>query len=311
MRFISNFKELSEFFEVEPKVLAAMVVDCKNYYREVKIPKRKGGLRKLCIPKEPLKTIQKKIKSSFLDCVDTYDCAHAYKRARSIVTNARKHLGADYIFKVDIKDFFPSINRNLVYSYFEDCVRRNEFKSGIGYTRDVAWYLTELCIYFDGLPQGGPSSPPLSNIVSKKLDSDIIKFCNSIGIAYTRYSDDLIFSSAYPINNPTRKKIIEIIEENKFSINFKKIAYIKPGRDKIVTGILLSEDKLRIPKARRRDIRSEYFKFKSAVRNNTFLTEADAIRTRDRLLGKFAYWLMVDPLDDYARRSLIELQSAY
>lgn len=128
---------------------------------------------------------------------------------------------------------------------------------------------------------------------------------------YTRYSDDLIFSSAYPINKPARRGIIEIIEKHGFIINFKKIAYITPDRDKIVTGILLSENKLRIPKARRRDIRSEYFKFKMAVRCNTFLTEADAIKARDKLLGKFSYWLMVDPFDDYARRSLMELRSAY
>ena len=145
---ITNIEQLIEILQIseeQEKIFFYNKNRKKYLYRIVKIPKRTGGVRTLEIPIQQLKVIQKAINNVILSKFNITKEANAYIKKRSIVTNALPHVGAKTLIKIDIKDFFPSINFKHVYGQFRY----------FGYGECVSKYLTLLCV--DGnlkLPQG-------------------------------------------------------------------------------------------------------------------------------------------------------------
>ena len=223
-------------------------------YTTVEIPKRSGGTRELSIPRSELKKTQKMLARAFERELGwkVHKVANAYVKGRNTVTNAVPHLGCAVLIKLDIKDFFPSITREMV--------------------RPLLWHfacrepkaverLLDLCIADKGLPQGAPTSPILSNLVLRKFDIGAYQFANLMGAKYTRYADDLTFSLPEDDSIKARKIVNGVrglLAEQGFELNEKpnKLKILRGHQAQQVCGITLNSGKPTISKKQRRLVRA-------------------------------------------------------
>ncbi|MBF6568029.1 MAG: RNA-directed DNA polymerase [Candidatus Binataceae bacterium] len=165
-------------------------------YRVFEIPKRKGGTRTIKAPAEALKLVQQRLSDLLQDCLDEINqaknrrdrIAHGFKRKRSIITNARQHRNRRYVFNIDLENFFPSINFGRVRGYFTQDISFNLDK-------DVATVIAQIACHENGLPQGSPCSPVISNLIAHILDIHLVRLASAVGCTYSRYADDLTFST--------------------------------------------------------------------------------------------------------------------
>lgn len=179
-----------------------------NYWRRT-IPKRGGGVRRLCAPKPRLKEAQRRILRGILERVPVHPAATAFRKGRGIEDHARAHVGRQVVVALDLEDFFPTIRRARVSAFFR----------WLGYPPSVASLLALLCTTDDGgghqprrstpqghllsvgeaqtrrvVPQGAPTSPAIANLVCFRLDCRLSGLAKKFGATYTRYADDLAFS---------------------------------------------------------------------------------------------------------------------
>lgn len=247
---------------------ASNKVKIEDIYTENYIPKKSGGTRKITVPCRGLKEIQQYIAECLNVIYEPDSCITGFVRGKSIIENAAPHIGHKYLVSWDIKDFFSSLHAKLV----KLCLVRAPFN----FPDDVANLVTNICTIRISensckrvLPQGAPTSPILSNIVFGEADKIIKSYCEEktpgylrfksyYPITYTRYADDLTFSSDYDfyyncrfswfsIKRLFRKRFRENLELRPFyyllglRLNKKKTAKCKPGQRKMVTGIVVNE----------------------------------------------------------------------
>ena len=214
-----------------------------NYpeYTQYKILKRKGGTREIFAPEKYLKHLQKKLNyflQAYYLCIKPNHVhgfvinPHYLGKHCNIVENAKNHVGKKFLLNIDLKDFFPSIPARLIKQVFmSDVFQFND---------QIATALTLLSTYKGILPIGAPTSPVISNFVCAHLDSDLINFCKTHSLAYTRYADDLSFSSNNSITDDNILDIINLIKQNNFQINEKKLRLKTGNRKQTVTGITVN-----------------------------------------------------------------------
>lgn len=220
---------------------------CKKRYQTFTIKKKSGADRTINAPVKGLKSILRSL-NFVLQCVyEPHEAATGFVLEKSIVDNAKKHVGHHYVLNMDLKDFFHSFDRNRVKMGF----MYEPFNLN-GDKEPLAFLLASLCTHpfeVDGeektvLPQGSPTSPTLTNILCKKLDRRLTGLANRFGATYTRYADDITFSSPHNIYtdeefNKELKRIIE--EDQKLVINPKKTRLQKAGYRQEVTGLIVND----------------------------------------------------------------------
>ncbi|HEY9605767.1 MAG TPA: reverse transcriptase domain-containing protein, partial [Allocoleopsis sp.] len=237
-----------------------LYISRKKAYKTFTIPKKSGEARIIHTPITPLKIIQKKL-NQILRCVyQPKPSTHGFAVGRSIITNASQHLRQRYILNLDIKDFFPSINfgrvRGLYMAFPYHC------------TEDVATVLAQICCYENQLPQGAPTSPIVSNMICAQLDNQLQKLAKKYHCIYTRYADDITFSTSKPkfppqltyFSDKLEKLVIgdeleQIIDKNGFSINESKTRLKTKYKRQEVTGITVNE-KLNVKRKAIRQVRA-------------------------------------------------------
>ncbi|MDJ0742704.1 MAG: reverse transcriptase domain-containing protein [Xenococcaceae cyanobacterium MO_167.B27] len=160
----------------------------KSAYTEFKIPKKSGGYRHILQPITSLKIIQQKLNQVLKAVYEPKPSTHGFTVGRSIVTNAQAHLRQRYLLNIDLKDFFPSINFGRVRGLF--------MAKPYNCTEEVATILAQICCYDNQLPQGSPTSPIISNMICSKLDSQLQRLAKKHQCIYTRYADDITFSTS-------------------------------------------------------------------------------------------------------------------
>lgn len=183
--FIFNVSHLAKFLRLRHDELQRFIKDKDRYYYRFYIPKSNGGRRLISAPRNDLKMIQRKILGYILERIPIHPSANGFRRERSIITNAENHMAQEIVIKIDAKDFFPSITYQRVKGVY----------ANLGYPEKVADALTELTTYKGRLPMGAPTSPYLSNIVAIRLDRRFTNLSKKMDFRYTRYADDLAFSS--------------------------------------------------------------------------------------------------------------------
>lgn len=211
-------------------------------YIQFSIPKKKSGHREIFAPGKRLKSLQKHLNyflQAYYLCIKPKEVygfvmnPHFKGSYCNIVENAKMHLQKKSVLNIDLKDFFPSISASQVKALFlSDRFQFNE---------QVATALTLLTTYQGKLPIGAPTSPVISNFICEHLDKDLIAFCETHELSYTRYADDLTFSSYREITNDHLLDIINIIQKNKFRINERKIRMRHSGKKQVVTGLIVNE----------------------------------------------------------------------
>lgn len=226
-------------------------VSTVSHYIRFKMPKKTGGERHISAPMPRLKHAQYWILDNILKTLTPNDVAHGFVDGRSILSNAKPHIGSRVIINMDLKDFFPSISYKRVKGLFRS----------FGYSEAVSTILGLICteadtdeVELDGktyyveqgerhLPQGSPASPAITNLICRRLDKRLTKASNKLYFKYTRYADDLTFSSKH-----TELKIGKLIRQAKFiikgedfTINSKKTRIIRKNGRQEVTGIVVNE----------------------------------------------------------------------
>lgn len=220
----------------------------QTYYHELELPKKRGGTRQLAASLDPLKWVQRSVLIVFTHLFPRHKCAHGFERGKSIVTHAKQHTNKRFVYTIDIKDFFPSITRNRIFGMLQ--------AYPINATRPVARYLANLTCYKGALPQGAPTSPILSNLICRRLDSRLFKWARQNGYTYSRYADDLTFSTnkgAFPQRD--RHLIHKTVRSEGFDINEDKSRLQPYYQRQMVTGIVVNE-KANLPREKLRGLRA-------------------------------------------------------
>ncbi len=231
-RVIESFAKRIEF---NPALLSDLIKRKGNLYR-VWYRKKPGGRRR-CVeePLEDLKKLQRiildKFNFKFHRCVQGGVCK------RSIRTNALEHKKGKYLLRLDIKDAYPSVTRRHMYELYKR----------FGAPIEEARILTKLTTFRDCLPQGAPTSLPLFNALLNNMQLDKV-FSNIRGIKYTRYVDDLIFTSRKSISEKLEQEVSALLREKGFNVNPKKTKrYSTKNRALRITGVNIIEGQPKIP----------------------------------------------------------------
>jgi RNA-directed DNA polymerase len=203
------------------KDLKELLEQKNDFYFFKRIPK-KGGYRELhcLINDSPLRALQEKLRVNFLNRIPIPDYVYGFVKGSSYQDYLIPHTDKKYYLRVDIKHFFNSITKDLFYKVFG-----NYFKVDDTEKTELLNYLFDLVSFNEKIPQGAITSPSVSNIVFRSLDIRINKLCNRFNITYTRYADDLLFSSnnEFLHNKYFLKKIAHILYSKGFKINSGKV----------------------------------------------------------------------------------------
>ena len=220
-------------------------------YKTAFINKRSGGKRKLSIPNDDLKDVQRQLAKYIHAQIGNkvHTCANAYVHGRGTVTNARAHLGGSVLLKLDIKEFFPSIQKDQLHAILASVARDDV----------LVKRLADLCYSEDGLPQGAPTSPLLSNLVLRRFDIALYRVCALAGAKYTRYADDISIS----LSKDESKKIGHLIKtvesevaNDGFKLNKDKIRVLRPHQAQRICGVTINSAKSTISRKQRRVLRA-------------------------------------------------------
>lgn len=222
-------------------------------YHEFKIPKRSGGRRTIMAPEPELKALQRRIYRRLLARLPVHLAATGFRRGESIVTHARRHQGQAVVMHLDLVDFFPSTSAKRIEKYF----------LAIGWNREAAKRLTNLCTADGGLPQGAPTSPILSNLVNYRLDARIAGYAKRLNIVYSRYADDITFSYAggdSPGGDKLRASALRhfvrlAAAEEGYRLHRKKGSIRRRHDRQLVAGLVVNE-KVQLPRETRRWLRA-------------------------------------------------------
>ena len=216
-------------------------------YTQFSIKKKSGGERIINAPIKGLKSILSSL-NFVLQCIsEPHAAATGFVKDKSIVDNAKQHVGMLYVYNIDLKDFFHSFDRNRVKMGFF----YKPFNLS-GKREPLAFLLACLCthpIEIDGqiktvLPQGSPTSPTITNILCVKLDKRLTGLAKRFGAKYSRYADDITFSSQRDVfkNNDFLKELTRIIQEDQqLEINEKKTRLQYTSNQQEVTGLIVNE----------------------------------------------------------------------
>lgn len=239
-------------------------------YRQFKIKKKSGGFRQITAPRNQNFMMLLQAVNEILKAIYTpSDYAMGFTEGRSVVTNAAVHKGQNYVFNIDLKDFFPSIEQRRV-------LKRLGAKP-FNFKPEIALLFSGLCAmrvkretpdeskerdldktYVYILPQGAPTSPIITNMICDTLDRRLSGLAKRFGLHYSRYADDITFSSmhnVYAEKGEFRQELVRIINDQGFAINETKTRLQKLGSRQEVTGIIVS-DKLNVTRKYVREIRS-------------------------------------------------------
>lgn len=242
---------LATLLGTSPKLLSAMALFPDRYYRSYVIFKRTGGTRQIDAPRVFLKTVQRWILFNILYMRPLPPYVTGFVPGRSLLDNGAAHLGSKYMIKMDLSDFFPSVNTEHVKGVY----------ASFGYPERVANFLSRLTTLNNCLPQGAPTSPYLANLVFLHCDKKIHRICTRFGVRYSRYADDLTFSSDTPMKAVFLKNVQNTIKQSGFRINREKFRRWRPGQRLITTGMVVHE-KVQPTRQLRRRLRAMFHQAK-------------------------------------------------
>jgi RNA-directed DNA polymerase len=233
-------------------------------YTSFEIPKRFGGVRKISAPTDDLKLAQRRLADLLINCVAEINdangwpdnIAHGFKKKKSIITNARRHRHKRFVFNLDLEDFFGTINFGRVRGFF---ISDKKFLL----SSNIATFIAQIACHDNALPQGSPCSPIISNLIGHLLDIHLVQLASKYGCTYTRYADDLTFSTnkrqfpsaiaqaklAISHEWELGKSLKKLIVKGGFRVNEAKIRMQYRDSRQEVTGLIVNQ---------RINVRNEY-----------------------------------------------------
>jgi retron-type reverse transcriptase len=272
-------KEVADLVGLKPSALSYLLyyVPDNQRYKKFEIAKKDGGTRKITAPLGALKVVETRLSKVLYACCDDIDAknkrrcvSHGFRNGRSIFTNAHEHRHRRFVLNLDIEDFFPSFNFGRVRGFF---IKSEDFQL----KPDVATAIAQIACFENGLPQGSPCSPVISDLIAGALDGKLVKLAKSVRCTYTRYADDLTFStnqktfptalahqdSLAPSAWHLGTKLLQKITSSRFIVNDGKTRMQCRGSRQLVTGLIVNE---------KVNIRAAYYRSARAMCQNLFAT---------------------------------------
>lgn len=229
-----------ELFQLE-------LISLNPKYEHFNVPKSHAGFREIEDPNRVLKSLQTML-NEYLQCcyyLIRPGCVHGFtisakgEEGRGILTNASKHINCRYLVKMDFSDFFhqcKAVHLNQIYS-----------KHFPGFEKDLCQLLNALFLYNGRLAMGAPTSPVLSNFAMEETDLALMKYSEENQINFTRYADDLCFSSQSELSQDLIDCIMNIIKSSGFALNSNKLNFYSPEEEKEITGLVVGANQVTLP----------------------------------------------------------------
>lgn len=238
LRDVNDFATLAELLMVSPRKLNYVLNNTSRYYKSFELPKKSEGKRIIETTKgTDLSKIQFRIKKLLEDSLkDEYlpKLSQAYQSGKGIYSNAEIHRNKKYLLNIDLEDYFASFHFGRVMGFLEK-------DRSLLLNHSIAVIIAKLVTYDGKLPQGVPTSPLLSNYISRPLDNYLVQFARENGFSYSRYADDISLStnslSATLKLSDTMGELINKVEKAGFSVNWSKVTISGPDVRHVVTGL--------------------------------------------------------------------------
>ncbi|MEH2951276.1 retron Ec67 family RNA-directed DNA polymerase/endonuclease [Sporofaciens sp. JLR.KK001] len=288
---IKNRNELADFLAVPRKKLTYILYVKKidNYYTSFDISKKNGGVRHIYAPYRDLKNIQRKIG----DALWKYQkeiwkknninpiISHGFEKGKSILTNAKVHRDKKYVMNIDLENFFDCFHFDRVRGFFQKNIN-------FQLSKEVSTVLAQLVCYNGKLPQGAPSSPIITNMICNIFDIRIAKLAKKYKLNYTRYADDLTFSTNdkkfIERYKEFYQELLQEIEKAGFIINTKKTRLFYKDSRQEVTGLVVNK---------RINVNRDYYKETRAMAHELYKKGVFQINgdegTIHQLEGRFSF----------------------
>ena len=290
-----------------------------NLYNPFTIPKKNGGERVIHAPQKELKFLQKKLSNVLWECYlesieskskdknfKTPVLSHAFEKGKSIITNSQIHRNKKYILNIDLKNFFDSFNFGRVRGFF---IKDRDF----AVSPEIATVIAQIACYQGKLPQGAPSSPIITNLITRILDYRIVKIAKKYRFTYSRYADDMTFSTNRELNSNKLRaskeldnfltELEEVIISSGFEINPQKTRLSNNMQRQEVTGLVVNK---------KINVKREYIKNTRAMAFQLYKDGAFEIDkkpgTINQLTGRFAFIFQIEQYNNYLiyKKSLIQ-----
>lgn len=246
---------LAEQLEIPKAQILATLKHAPLLYKVYKIPKRSFGVRTIAQPTPFLKDLQRTFVS--LCPLPVHPAAIAYRPGHSIKENARRHVHNPYLLKLDLNNFFNSITPDIFWQEWQQSFSVPASEEKTHFEQLLFWSPRRSLMSSLVLSVGAPSSPAISNFIMYRLDSRLAELCRAQRITYTRYADDLTFSSNVRNTLFSLPKQVGCLLDELFagqiSINKRKTVFSSRAHNRHVTGICLTnEGKLSLGRAKKR-----------------------------------------------------------
>jgi len=264
LRSVTDISSLAQLLGFPPKTLAYLLYGLRDdhRYRRFSIRKRSGHDRSILAPIKPLKVAQRAFAALLDQIYKPRACVYGYIQGRGIRQNASLHAGQRWLLRIDLKDFFPSIHFGRVRGMF--------LKKPFSFAPKLAEALATLTTLRTELPQGAPTSPVISNLICQHLDSKLLALASVHRCYYSRYADDIIFSTSrtsFPqqlasldsssgsLQTVVGQDLRLAIQAEGFSVNDRKTCLKGRTSRQMCTGLIVNQSP-NIPRSYIRNIRS-------------------------------------------------------
>lgn len=279
LRSADNRKELADLLGYKPQALAYIIycTPLNDKYTNFDIPKKGGGVRTIKAPSPKLKKLQTHLAHFLYGCLKEIDEArnnaavsYGFREQSTVSANAKNHKRRRYVLNLDIHDFFSAFNFGRVRGYF---LKDRNFLL----KEEVATTIAQIACDGTALPQGSPCSPVISELIGQILDLRLLRFAKKHGVRYSRYADDLTFSTnqkEFPLavaiqNGPGSPdwslgdNLVQQIKSCGFTVNPSKTRMHVKGSRQMVTGLVVNE---------KANIKSDYYRKARAMCDSLFQT---------------------------------------
>jgi len=284
---------MSDNLLLSDTAINTIVSDVSQHYRRFKT---ESG-RPIWQPSPQLKILQYWV-VDFLRSNDNSasEYATAYERGCSILQNAKRHEDSNHVLRMDVRHFFPSVGRSLILPYLNDLDLTSRL------TNDDIELIFGIVLLNGGLTIGAPSSPIIANRAMIPFDLKVAEIAesNNPKVTYTRYSDDLFFSSRSWIDGSFAKKIESMLHEYGLEANPQKTKFLGSGSNKMMAGVAINhEHKTSLGQKRKALLRQKLYSF--------MLQDMPSEMDAHRLLGFITFAKFIEP--NYVNKMLVKYSS--
>ena len=226
-------------------------------YKVYRVPKKKGGEREIAQPSRSLKAVQRWLNKVIFSQAPVHDTATAYKKGASIRNNAVRHAESSFTLRLDFEDFFPSFRYEGIYDFLSEGSKKRYWNLS---DEDIR-FICSVTTRYRKLTIGAPSSPYITNAAMYEFDRQCCDLAEAKGVIFTRYADDLFFSSRCPNELSDLESAVGKIAHGyrfaKLRLNYDKSAFMSKRYRRSITGLVITSDnKLSLGRKKKREIKS-------------------------------------------------------